>query len=102
MSITADNAAAIVATILRASTATAYAPSDPRYGIIVIPDETWLDAAHVVHVRIDGLAVHGYVTGVEIQTSAGIINDDSDDSDPIGRLKLPARIRDAINAVIAA
>lgn len=102
MSITPDTAAEIVASILRADSATAYVPTDTRYGVVVIPDETWIGAAHVAHVRIDGLGTHGHVTGVEIQTSTGVINADTDSSDPAARLNLPARIRDAINAIINA
>ena len=97
-----DTAAGIVATVLHAATATAYAPTDPNYGIVVIPDGTWIGAAYVEYVRIDGLTTHGYATSVELHTTGG--NATSEWADIPGDTLAPIaiRIRDAINAVVTA
>lgn len=103
MTIQNDAVATIVATVLRTDSATAYAPNDPHYGIVVIPDELWLNSETLVkYVRIDGIGTRGYVTGVEIHTcGAGIITA-PDADDKYGKNHVCARIRDAINAVILA
>lgn len=93
-----DSAAAIVATVLHADSATAYAPTNPAYGLIIIPDETWLGGDHLEYVRIDGLISHGYAVSVELHTTAGTFSDTQLDREST----IAARIRDAINAVIAA
>ena len=98
---TPDAAAAIVATVLRADSATAYAPTDPGYGLVIVPDELWLNQGTLVkYVRVDGLTTRGHATAVEIHTcGAGIITSgDLDD----GHKQIAARIRDAINAVVLA
>ena len=103
MTMTPDTVSGIIASILNASGATAYAPTDPAYGLIIIPDELWLNRDTLVeYIRIDGLTTHGYVTDVEIHTcGAGIITA-SDSDDPYGTRHPAARIRDAINAVLSA
>lgn len=96
---TPDAAAAIVATVLRADTATAYAPTNPAYGIVIIPDETWLGTAYVEYVRVDGLQTRGHAESVELHTTDGTFSD----TDTHARESaVAARIRDAINAVITA
>ena len=103
MTMTPDTVAGIVASVLNVDGATAYAPTDPAYGIIIITDELWLNGGTLVkYVRVDGLETHGYVTDVEIHTcGAGIITA-PDSDDPHGTRHPAARIRDAINAVLSA
>lgn len=96
-----DNAAAIVASVLRTESATAYAPTNPGYGLIVITDELWLGTAYVEYVRIDGLATRGYADTVELHTTAGTF-DSSESADPEPIAGIARRIRDAINAVVTA
>ncbi len=99
MTMTPDAAAAIVATVLRVDTATAYAPTDPRYGIVVVPDETWIGGEFLEYVRIDGLSTRGHAESVILHTTAGNFSD----TDTHAREHaIAARIRDAINAVILA
>lgn len=95
-SITPDATAAIVATVLGVNSATAYTPTDPRFGVIVIPDETWLGRDYVEYVRIDGLQTSGYPTAVELHTTAGTF---SDTDAHAHEHTVAARIRDAILAV---
>jgi hypothetical protein len=99
MSMTPNAAAGIVATVLRVESATAYAPTDPAYGLIVIPDETWLGTAYVEYVRVDGLASRGYAENVELHTTEGTYQASEDDT-PAGNVA--ARILDALNAVVMA
>lgn len=103
MPMTPDTVSGIVASVLGASSATSYVPTDPGYGLIIVPDEFWINSDTLVkYVRIDGLTTRGYVTDVEIHTcGAGIIT--APDSDSSHGTRHPAaRIRDAINAVVSA
>ena len=103
MSMTPDTVAGIVASVLNVDSATAYAPTDPAYGLVIIPDELWINRETLVeYIRVDGLETHGYVTDVEIHTcGAGIITA-PDSDDPHGARHPAARIRDAINAMLSA
>lgn len=103
MTIHVDTIGGIVAAVLRAGTATAYAPTDPASGVIVIPDETWLGGSDMVrYVRIDGIGTRGYATGVELHTDSGISGCDPLPGDDAHISGIACRIRDAINAVIEA
>lgn len=101
---TPDNAAAIVATVLRSETATAYSPTNPNFGIIVMVDEVWLGTDYVEYVRIDGLGIQGHATSVTISTTAGSFTPGHEDaSDPNDReVRIANRVLSAINAVIVA
>ena len=100
---TPDAAAAIVATVLKVPTATAYAPTDPTYGVIVMTDPVWFGAELLEFVRIDGLTVHGYVSTVELRIAGYTYTSGEADGMLDARIiHIADRIRDAINAVIVA
>lgn len=101
--ITPDEVADIVAKSLDAETATAYAPTNPMFGIIVVVDETWIGSQFLEYVRIDGLMTRGHAVEVRLSTTGGNFCSGQDDPSDLNdrEVRIANRIMTAINEAAA-